>query len=204
MANFLIFHTSTLPCISTIYFPHLSNFCFAFHCHNLTCVSSKFLDCLAVSQFNFSIFCINRKVSAFSRVANFLNYEKGKILYNTTYNICDIEGVRYLTKLRVRFSLLNEHKFRHNFDSLTPLCACGIENEDNEHFLLHCPQFHLMRQNLFGQLYHIPGLILNLDDKPLCELLLFGDTQLNVASNRKILEATISFIKDTKRFSNTN
>ena len=25
----------------------------------------------------------NRKVSAFSRVANFLNYEKGKILYNT-------------------------------------------------------------------------------------------------------------------------
>ena len=122
----------------------------------------------------------------------------------STYNICDIEGVRYLTKLRVRFSLLNEHKFRHNFDSLTPLCACGIENEDNEHFLLHCPQFHLMRQNLFGQLYHIPGLILNLDDKPLCELLLFGDTQLNVASNRKILEATISFIKDTKRFSNTN
>ena len=100
--------------------------------------------------------------------------------------------------------MLNEHKFRHNFDSLTPLCACGIENEDNEHFLLHCPQFHLMRQNLFGQLYHIPGLILNLDDKPLCELLLFGDTQLNVASNRKILEATISFIKDTKRFSNTN
>ena len=122
----------------------------------------------------------------------------------STYNICDIEGVRYLTKLRVRFSLLYEHKFRHNFDSLTPLCACGIENEDNEHFLLHCPQFHLMRQNLFGQLYRIPGLILNLDDKPLCELLLFGNTQLNVASNRKILEATISFIKDTKRFSNTN
>ena len=53
-------------------------------------------------------------------------------------------------------------------------------------------------------MYHIPGLILNLDDKPMCELLLFGDTQLNVASNRKILEATISFIKDTKRFSNTN
>ena len=50
----------------------------------------------------------------------------------------------------------------------------------------------------------MPGLILNLDDKPLCELLLFGDTQLNVASNRKILEATNFFIKNMKRFSNTN
>ena len=57
----------------------------------------------------------------------------------STYNICDIEGVGYLIKLRVRFSSLNEHKFRHNFDSLTPSCACGIENENNEHFLLHCP-----------------------------------------------------------------
>ena len=32
------------------------------------------------------------------------------------------------------------------------------------------------------------------------ELLLFGDAQLNVASNRNILEAAISFIKNTKRF----
>ena len=61
-----------------------------------------------------------------------------------------------------------------------------------------------MRQNLFGQLSHLPGLMLNLDDKPLCELFLFGDAQLNIAINRKILEATISYIKNTKRFSNTN
>ena len=120
------------------------------------------------------------------------------------YNICDIEGVGYLTKLRLRFSLLNEHKFRHNFDSLTPLCACGMDKEDNEHFFLHCPQFDLMCQNLFGQLSHIPGLTLNLDDKPLCELLLFGDPRFSVASNSKILEATISFIKNTKRFSNAS
>ena len=100
--------------------------------------------------------------------------------------------------------MLNENKFIHNFDSVTPLCACALENEDNEHFLRHFPQFHLMRQNLFGQLFHIPRLILNLDDKPLCELLLFGNSQLNVASNRKILTATISFIKNTKMLAKTN
>ena len=57
-----------------------------------------------------------------------------------------------------------------------------------------------MRQNLSGQLFHIPGLMLNLDDKALCQLLLFGDTQLNVVSNRKILEAATCFIKNAKGF----
>ena len=119
----------------------------------------------------------------------------------SVYNISDIEGVRLLTKLRLRFSVLNEHKFRHNFDSLTPFCACGNDKEDNEHFLLHCPQFDVMRQHLFGQLSDIPGLNIYLDDKPLCDLLLFGDSKNSVNTNRIILEATISFIKNTKRFS---
>ena len=74
--------------------------------------------------------------------------------------------------------------------------------EDNEHFFLHFPQFHLMRRNLVGQLSDIPGLTIDIGDKPLCQLLLFGDPQLNVVSNRKILEAKISFMKNTKIFSN--
>ena len=81
---------------------------------------------------------------------------------NSVYNISDIEGVRLLTKLRLRFSVLNEHKFRHNFDSLTLFCACGNDMEDNEHFLLHCPQFDVMRQDLFGQLSDILGLNIDL------------------------------------------
>ena len=58
---------------------------------------------------------------------------------SSIYSISDIEGVRLLTKLCLKFSMLNEHKFRHNFDSLTPFCTCGNDIEDNEHFLLHCP-----------------------------------------------------------------
>ena len=77
---------------------------------------------------------------------------------NSVYNISDIEGVRLLTKLGLKFSVLNEHKFRHNFDSLTPFCACGYDMADNEHLLLHCPQFDVMRQDLFGRLSVIPGL----------------------------------------------
>ena len=90
---------------------------------------------------------------------------------------------------------------------------CGHDNEKCNlmrknrrncflHFSLHCKKFYLMRQNLFGQLCDIPGLTLNLDNEPLYELLLFGDPQYNVVNNREILEATISFIRNTKNFSN--
>ena len=64
----------------------------------------------------------------------------------------NVTGIRNLTRLRVGFSPLNEHRFRHNFDCLSPLCVCGIGNEDNEHFLLHCPLFDNARRDLFGQL----------------------------------------------------
>ena len=57
---------------------------------------------------------------------------------NSIYNIHDILGVRYLTELRFQFSALNKHKFRHNFDCLSPVCVCGTAKENNEHFLLHC------------------------------------------------------------------
>lgn len=117
-----------------------------------------------------------------------------------TYNIHDIAGIRLLTKLRLNFSALNEHKFRHNFECLDPICACGTGKEDNEHFLLHCPLFELQRRDLLGQLGDLPGIdIESLDSKTICELLLFGSPNVNVIVNRIILEATISFIKSTQR-----
>ena len=103
---------------------------------------------------------------------------------NSVYNISDIEGVRLFTKMRLRFSVLNEHKFRHNFDSLTPFYACGNDMEDNEHFLLRCPQFDLLRQDLFGRLSENPSLNIDLGDEPLCDLLLFGDSKYSVIINR--------------------
>ena len=118
---------------------------------------------------------------------------------NPVYNISDNGGVRLFTKLRLKFSVLNEHKFRHNFDSLTPYCVCGTDREDNEHFLLHCPLFDSMRLDLFDQLSEIPVLNVNLDDKSFCDLLLFRGSHYNVIINRIILEATILFIKNTKR-----
>ena len=104
------------------------------------------------------------------------NYQKLLDLRNNPLNnILSIDGIGYFTKLRLKFCMPNEHKFRHNLESLTPFCTCGIDKEDNEHFLLHYPWFNSMRQKRFCQFSDIPGLTLSSDDKHLCELLLFGD-----------------------------
>ena len=100
----------------------------------------------------------------------------------------------------MNFSALNEHKFRHNFECLDPICACGTGKADNEHFLLHCPLFELQRRDPLGQLRDLPGIeIVSLDSETICELLLFGSPNLNVIVNRMILETTIFFIKSTQR-----
>ena len=103
-------------------------------------------------------------------------------------------------KLCVELSVLNEHRFCHNFDSVSPLCLCGLCNEDNAHFLLHCHRCHEMRCDLLNRLSEIPGLDLaNMDSKALCELLPYGSPQLTIIDNRMILEATLSFIDRSMR-----
>ena len=116
-----------------------------------------------------------------------------RLLKNAVYSVYDIVGIRHLKKLRVEFSPLNAHRFRHNFDCLSPICACGCVIEDNKHFLLHCPMFSPLRSDLFGQLIDIPGLeIMILDSNALCKLFLFGSSQVNFVASRITLEATIA------------
>ena len=120
---------------------------------------------------------------------------------NPIYGIANLQGIRLLTKCRLEFSPLNEHKFRHNFDCLNPFCNCGTAKEDNEHFLLHCPLFNELRQDLLGQLSEILNEdALNLDPKELCHLMLYGSPSLSVIDNRMIIEATIQYIENSKRF----
>ena len=51
-------------------------------------------------------------------------------------------GLKLLTSLRVGFSHLKEHKFRHNFvNPINPLCSCENFVESTTHFFLHCTHF---------------------------------------------------------------
>ena len=85
------------------------------------------------------------------------------------FGIHDIEGIRLLTRLRVHFSDLCEHKFRHKFQSSSPmyLCQTGIEN--NEHFFLHCPRHSNYRKDLLDRISNVVDVdIGNLSSTDLC------------------------------------
>ena len=73
---------------------------------------------------------------------------------NSLFSVYDPLGVKLLTRLRLQFSHLNEHKFRHGFsDTINFMCACGTEIETIEHFFLRCHFFKItQRLELFENL----------------------------------------------------
>ena len=51
-------------------------------------------------------------------------------LENYAHGVHDPLGVRLLNRLRLGFSHLREHKFRHNFaGTFYPLCSCSLETK---------------------------------------------------------------------------
>ena len=55
-------------------------------------------------------------------------------LESNVYNTFDPIGLKFLTRLRLGFSHLNEHRFRHNFQNcMNLLCSCSLEIEDTSH-----------------------------------------------------------------------
>ena len=58
---------------------------------------------------------------------------------SSVFEVYDIKGVKLLTRLRLNFSHLNEHKFRHNFnDIINPMCSCSKEPETTLNYILPC------------------------------------------------------------------
>ena len=115
------------------------------------------------------------------------------------FAIHDPAGVKLLSRLK--FSHLNEHKFRHNFkDALGPMCDCGSKTETTDHFFLRCPFFAINKQKLLHDLLKIDPSLRNLKDELLLDMILYGSGKYNDTVNKEILLHTISFINNTKRF----
>ena len=133
----------------------------------------------------------------------FRNYLLKRIspLAAPVYNIHNPLGLKLLTRLRLGLSHLNEHRFNHNFEScLNPLCTCSLEVESTTHFFLHCHHFNAIRIALNNSLKGIDNDILKLSDSSLTKVILFGDSKYSDFQNHDILNSTITFIIDSKRF----
>ena len=117
------------------------------------------------------------------------------------FAIHDPAGVKLLSRLRLKFSHLNEHKFRHDFkDALSAMCDCSSETETTDHFLLCCPFIAINRQKLLNDLLKIDPSLRNLKVELLLDIVLYGSDKYNDTVSKEILLHTISFIKNPKRF----
>ena len=116
------------------------------------------------------------------------------------FNIYDLEGIKLLTQLRVEFSDLRCHRYRHNFHCASPTCLCQTGIEDNEYFLLHCPRFSLQCRFLLELVSKSADVdIMRLSSNELTNVLLNGHSEFTVVTNRTIIEATLKFIRSTER-----
>ena len=89
--------------------------------------------------------------------------------------IYDPLGVKLRTRLRLQFSDLNEHKFRHGFsNTISPMCAYRTEIETTEYFLLRCQFYSTQRLELFENLEKVEPNFLSLSAKNQVFILLYG------------------------------
>ena len=120
---------------------------------------------------------------------------------NRVYNCHNPKGIKLLTRLRVGLSHLRERKFKHSFqDTLNPICNCGEDIETTSHYLLHCPDYLQERKTLLNTISCIVPKIFDFNSDQLTEILLYGKVDLDNINNTSILDATINYLIETKRF----
>ena len=117
------------------------------------------------------------------------------------FGICDKYGICLLTKIRVGFSDLRDHRSYHNFNCISPVCCCGLDDETPVHFFLCCPLFTNERAILLSKISDITHSDMSvLPNEHLLHILLYGSNVYNSITNNLILTESIAFIRNSGRF----
>ena len=130
-----------------------------------------------------------------------LNIFKGRLLkfvrpsensVSTSHNPI---GTKYLTRLRLGFSHLRYHKFKHGFvDAVNLFCSCSTAIENTVHYFLHCSNFSTARNTSLNEIAIVDSSIINQDEIKIIHTFLY------VNDNKLILYGSIKYILETKRF----
>ena len=96
------------------------------------------------------------------------------------------------SRLRIGCSMLKADLYYklHVIDS--PTCRCGHPVENAEHFFLHCPLYNNIRVNLSTIISRLSRLTI--------KTILFGDTSLDIDTNKIIFDVVHSYMRDSQRF----
>ena len=121
---------------------------------------------------------------------------------NSLSSICDPLCVKLLTRLRLQFSHLNEHKFRHDFgDTVSPMYGCNAEIKNTEHLLLRCHFYSIQRFEILNNINKIDLSFTQLDTIEKVNNLLHGyPPNKSNALNQDITKFVINFLEKSDRF----
>ena len=86
--------------------------------------------------------------------------------------------IKLFRRLRLGFSHLRYHKFRHGFRGiLNPLCVCAIKAETAAHYFLRCYFYNTNRYIHMNDLNETDSFFFYTNSK-LIDLLLYGNDRL--------------------------
>ena len=83
--------------------------------------------------------------------------------------------------------------------TLNPLCSCSLETESTAHFFLRCRYYSNIRITLMNELNDIDNPITSRQTKELLRIIIYGVCKFKDDVNKRILIATIQFIKNSNR-----
>ena len=112
----------------------------------------------------------------------------------------DNSGIK-LSKIRVQFSDLRDHRYTHNFNCKSPICSCGLEDETTVHYFLCCPHYQSQRNILLREISEIicSDATVFLNDH-LNQILMYGSNVYIPNCNKLIIEQSILLIESSGRF----
>ena len=143
-------------------------------------------------------FCSTRSISVFKKaVISFIRPKSRPI-----FGISDSMGIKFIFQLRLGLSPLKFHKRKHNFlDTPDDSYDCRSVCEDTAHFLFTCDIHNVARLSLRTAVMDIllPNKLQHLISNT--DLYLYGHSSLSFIENKNIVLSTISFIKESSRFS---
>ena len=160
-------------------------------------------DCFKYSFFPSTLrdwFSLDENIRNAESISSFKNRLLALIrpLQISVFNIFDPEGLIILTRLRLGFSHLNEHRFRHNIEScINPLCSCSLETEDISHYLLHCHHFIQHRLDLMNSVKSVISNFESFFDSDKVEVLLYGDSRLDNIKKNIYLRSNLKTLPQT-------
>ena len=120
---------------------------------------------------------------------------------NSIFKVHDPDGIKLLNRLRLHFSHLNKHKFRHNFRAtIDPMCSCGDEPETTLHYLLRCNLYSDLTTELLNDICVLNTTLKNVSHEKLLNILLYGSEDFSFNTNKETIKSTINFLKTSERF----